>query len=46
MVDQGERDEQRLTVGGLIHLKAVERDHAIKSTQDAPTKKQRGKACA
>jgi hypothetical protein len=26
MVDQGERDEQRLTVGGLIYLKAVERD--------------------
>jgi hypothetical protein len=33
MVDQGERDEQRLTVGGLIHLKAIERDHAIKSAQ-------------
>ena len=46
MVDRGEQDEQRLTVGGLIHLKAVERDHAIKSAQDAPTKKQRGKACA
>jgi hypothetical protein len=29
MVDQGEQDKQRLTVGGLIHLKAVERDHAI-----------------
>jgi hypothetical protein len=26
MIDQGEHDEQRLTVGGLIHLKAVERD--------------------
>src|ERR1700726_1535919 len=26
MVDQGEEDEQRLTVGGVIHLKAVERD--------------------
>jgi hypothetical protein len=35
MVDQGERDEQRLTVGGLVHLKAVERDHAIKSAQSA-----------
>jgi hypothetical protein len=34
MVDQGECDEQRLTVGGLIHLKAVERDHAIKSAQN------------
>lgn len=31
MVDRGERDEQRLTVGGLVQLKAVERDHAIKS---------------
>ena len=31
MVDRGERDEQRLTVGGLIHLKAVEREHGIKS---------------
>ena len=33
MVDRGEQDEQRLTVGGLIHLKAIERDHAIKSAQ-------------
>ena len=31
MVDQGELDQQRLTVGGLARLKAVERDHAIKS---------------
>ena len=31
MVDQGEEDEQRLTVGGLAHLKAVERDNDIKS---------------
>ena len=31
MVDQGEQDEQRLVVGGLTHLKAIERDHAIKS---------------
>ena len=38
MVDQGERNEQRLTVGGLIHLRAVERDHPIKSAQDPPTK--------
>src|SRR5258708_7869305 len=35
MVDQGEQDEQRLTVGGLAHLKAVERDHAIKSAHVA-----------
>jgi hypothetical protein len=32
MVDRG---EQRLTVGGLMYLKAVERDHKIKSAQDA-----------
>jgi hypothetical protein len=36
MVDKGERDEQRLTVGGLVHLKSIERDHAIKSAHDAP----------
>jgi hypothetical protein len=35
MVDRGERDEQRLTVGGLAHLKAVERDHPIKSAHGA-----------
>ena len=35
MVDQGEHDEQRLTVGGLVNLKAVERDHAIKSAEVA-----------
>jgi hypothetical protein len=35
MVDRGERDEQRLTVGGLVHLKAIERDHAIKSANGA-----------
>jgi len=35
MVDRGERDEQRLTVGGLAHLKAIERDHAIKSAHGA-----------
>jgi hypothetical protein len=34
MVDRGECDEQRLTVCGLIGLKAVERDHAIKSAQE------------
>ena len=39
MVDRGECDEQRLTVGGLMHLKAVERDHAIKSAHGTPTKK-------
>ena len=35
MVNQGEQDEQRLTVGGLIHLKAIERDHAINSAKSA-----------
>jgi hypothetical protein len=35
MVDRGERDERRLTVGGLAQLKAIERDHAIKSAQAA-----------
>jgi hypothetical protein len=35
MVDQGEQDEQRLTVGGLAHLKAVEWDHDIKSAHGA-----------
>jgi hypothetical protein len=33
MVDQGECDEQRLVLGGLAQLKAVERDHEIKSAQ-------------
>jgi hypothetical protein len=44
MVDQGEQDEQRLTVGGLAHLKAVERDHEIKSAQPASKKTGRNKA--
>jgi hypothetical protein len=35
MVDRGERDEQRLTLGGLAHLKAVEREHGIKSANGA-----------
>jgi hypothetical protein len=35
MVDLGERNEQRLTIGGLAHLKAVERAHGIKSAQGA-----------
>jgi hypothetical protein len=37
MVDRGERNEQRLTVGGLAHLKAIERDHDIKSAHAAET---------
>jgi hypothetical protein len=44
MVDKGECDEQRLTVGGLAYLKAVERDHAIKFAYDAPTRKPKAKA--
>jgi hypothetical protein len=43
MVDQGEQDEQRLTVGGLTHLKAVERDHAIKSAHAASEKSGRNR---
>jgi len=35
MVDRGEQDEQRLTVGGLAHLKAMERDHGIRSASGA-----------
>lgn len=35
MIDQGESDEHRLTVGGLVHLKSVERGHAIKSASDS-----------
>lgn len=35
MVDRGEQDEQRLTVGGLAYLKAIERDHDIKSAHGA-----------
>jgi hypothetical protein len=35
MVDRGERDERRLTVGGLAHLKAIEREHGIKSAHGA-----------
>jgi hypothetical protein len=39
MVDQGEWDEHRLTVGGLAHLKSIERDHAIKSAHGSPARK-------
>jgi hypothetical protein len=41
MVDQGESDEHRLTVGGLTHLKSVERDHGIKSASESQNRKQR-----
>jgi hypothetical protein len=43
MVDRGESDEQRLTVCGLIRLKAVERDHAIKSAQDPGSSRNKAK---
>jgi hypothetical protein len=36
MVDQGEQDEQRLTVSGLAHLKAIER-----TTPSSPLMEQR-----
>jgi hypothetical protein len=39
LIDKGEFNEQRLTVGGLAQLTAVERDHRIKSAQFVPTKK-------
>ncbi|HTA99816.1 MAG TPA: hypothetical protein VK804_05000 [Bradyrhizobium sp.] len=35
MIDQGENDEHRLIVGGLVHLKAIERDHPIKSAHNS-----------
>jgi hypothetical protein len=44
MVDQGESDERRLTVGGLVHLRAIERDHAIKSAHGGPRKRQKASA--
>src|ERR1700693_4983719 len=44
MVDRGEHDEQRLIVGGLVYLKAVERDHKIKSAQDASVRRPNEKA--
>ena len=37
MVDKGQRDERRLIVSGLAHLKSFERDHAIRSAHDAQT---------
>jgi hypothetical protein len=44
MVDQGEEDVQRLTVGGLAHLKKIERHHGIiKSAYVSSKKTKRGK---
>jgi hypothetical protein len=44
MVDQGEEDVQRLTVGGLAHLKKIERHHGIKSAYVSSKKTERGKS--
>jgi hypothetical protein len=38
MIDQGEYNEHKLTVGGLARLKAVERDHDIKSAHETVSK--------
>ena len=46
MIDKGECDEQSLVVGGLIQLKAVERDHEIKSAHETAPKKKRRTASA
>jgi hypothetical protein len=40
MIGQGEQDAQRLIVGGLAHLKALERDHATKSRNVQNRRKQ------
>lgn len=45
MVDRGVRDEQRLTVGGLAHLKAMERDHGIRSAHGAQEPPRRHEGC-
>jgi hypothetical protein len=39
LVDRGEQNEQRLTVGGLVHLRAIERDHEIRSAHPVPARK-------
>jgi hypothetical protein len=31
LVDRGERDEQKLTISGLIHLKSIEREDRLKN---------------
>jgi hypothetical protein len=43
LVDKGECDEQRLTVGGLARLSSVERDHAIRSAHDPVPNKQKSR---
>ena len=44
MVDKGECDEQRLTVGGLARLKSVERDHAIRSASASGSEPRKSKS--
>jgi hypothetical protein len=39
LIDAGERDERRLTVSGLAHLKAMERDARAKATMRAVRKR-------
>ncbi|HEY8670345.1 MAG TPA: hypothetical protein VIL63_05875 [Terriglobales bacterium] len=46
MVDKGECDEQRLTVGGLARLKSVERDHAIRSASASGSEARKSKCAA
>jgi hypothetical protein len=43
LIDKGECDEKRLAVSGLIRLKAIERDHTIKSAHDAGTSDRPGR---
>ena len=45
MIDKGECDEQRLTVGGLARLKSIERDHEILSASKSRSEGTRSK-CA
>jgi hypothetical protein len=46
MIDKGECNEQRLLVGGLVRLKAIERDHDIKSAHESVPKRKRRTASA
>lgn len=45
MVDKGEANEHRLTVGGLARLKSIERDHGIRSAHAALEKRKRKGKC-
>ena len=46
MIDKGEFDEQRLTVGGLARLKSIERDHDILSASESTTAKGKPRCAA